>query len=231
MTTYVLIHGAGGSAWDWHLLSAELRTRGHDVVAVDLPCEDDSAGLSEYADAVVDATGVRSNLVVVAHSFGGFTAPLVCERMPVDLVVLVAGMIPLPGEPPGDWWANTGYEQAKRDEVGRDGPSGEDDDVIGTFLHDVAPELAREAIKRSRDQSATPMEPSWPLEAWPNVPTRFLLGRDDRLFPPTFMRRVVRDRLAITPDEMDGGHMVALSRPRELADRLEAFTAGSRGRA
>ena len=39
------------------------------------------------------------------------------------------------------------------------------------------------------------------------------------------MRRVVRDRLAITPDEMDGSHCVALSRPKDLADRLEAYRA------
>ena len=37
------------------------------------------------------------------------------------------------------------------------------------------------------------------------------------------MRRVVRERLGITPDEMDGGHLPALSRPKELAERLEAY--------
>jgi pimeloyl-ACP methyl ester carboxylesterase len=63
----------------------------------------------------------------------------------------------------------------------------------------------------------------WPLPAWPNVPTRFLLCRDDRFVPAEFLRRVVRERLGITPDEMDGSHCVALSRPKELADRLEAY--------
>ena len=98
MTTYVLIHGGGGSAWDWHLLVPELRARGHDAVAMDLPSEDPSAGLSEYADAVVEVVGERTGLVVVAHSLGGFTAPLVCERVPVDQLVLVAAMVPSPGE-------------------------------------------------------------------------------------------------------------------------------------
>jgi pimeloyl-ACP methyl ester carboxylesterase len=67
-------------------------------------------------------------------------------------------------------------------------------------------------------------EPS-PLEAWPDVPTRVLLGRDDRLFPAPFVRRVARERLGITPDEIDGGHTPALSRPKELTDRLEAYPA------
>ena len=73
-----------------------------------------------------------------------------------------------------------------------------------------------------RDQSGTPFEKPWPLAAWPDVPTRFLLCRDDRFFPAEFQRRVVRERLGITPDEMDGGHLPALSRPQELAERLDA---------
>ena len=87
MATYVLIHGAADSGWFWHLLEAELRRRGHDVVAPDLPC--------------------------------------------------------------------------------------------GLCLH--------------------------------------------RFFPAPFMRRVARDRLGVATDEIDGSHCVALSRPAELADRLEAF--------
>ncbi len=227
MTTYVLIHGAGDVAWYWHLLAAELRNRGHDVVAPDLPCDDDAAGLAEYADTVVAAIGDRSDLVgdlvVVAQSFGAFTAPLVCERVPADLLVLLAGMVPRPGEPPDDWPANTGFAQARREQDERDGRA--PDDLIALFYHDVPPDLAAEAVRRGRHQSATPGRKPWPLRAWPKVPTRVLLCRDDRFFPVEFQRRVVRERLGITPDEMAGSHCVALSRPKELADRLEAYLA------
>jgi hypothetical protein len=110
----------------------QLRKRGHDVAAPGLPCGDASAGLSEYADTVVEAIGDRTDLVVVAQSFGGFTAPLVCERMPVDLLVLVAGMVPVLGEPPSDWWASTEYEQARREQDERDGRT--PDDNIALFV-------------------------------------------------------------------------------------------------
>jgi pimeloyl-ACP methyl ester carboxylesterase len=83
-------------------------------------------------------------------------------------------------------------------------------------------------VRRWRDQSGTPLDRPWPLRAWPAVPTRFLLCRDDRVFPAEFLRRVVRERLGITPDEIDGGHSTALSRPKELADRLEAYLASQR---
>jgi pimeloyl-ACP methyl ester carboxylesterase len=222
--TFVLIHGAGDSAWYWHLVEPELRSGGHDTVAMDLPCDDDSAGLAEYADAVVHAVGDRKDLVVVAQSFGGFTAPLVCERMPVDLLVLVAAMIPAPGEAPNDYWTNTGYEASRAEGVD-DGEAADDAAAatIATFYHDVPPELAAEAMSRERDQSTTRMGEPWPLKSWPDVPTRFLLCRDDRLFPPEYMRRVVNERLGITPDEIDGGHCIALSRPNELADRLDDY--------
>lgn len=68
-----------------------------------------------------------------------------------------------------------------------------------------------------------------PLKAWPHVPTRVMLCRDDRLFPPPFIRRVARDRLGITPDEIDSGHTPALSRPRELAESLAAYAAEVNG--
>lgn len=226
MATYVLIHGAASDGWYWHLVVPELRARGHDTVVPDLPCDDDAAGLAEYADTVVEAIGGRTDLVVVAQSLGGFTAPLVCERVPVRLMVLVAAMVPSPGESPGDWWANTGWEQARREQAARDGRSPDDFDVITDFFHDVPPDVVAEAMARGeRDQSGTPMEKPWPLSAWPDVPTRFLLCRDDRFFPADFMRRVVRERLGVTPDEMESGHLPALSRPKELAERLDAYLA------
>jgi pimeloyl-ACP methyl ester carboxylesterase len=225
MATFVLIHGAGSDSWYWHLVAPDLRARGHDVVAVDLPCDDDSADLGVYTDTVVDAIGDRHEVVLVAQSLGGFTAPLVCERVPVDQMVLVAAMVPAPGESGGDWWANTGWAEARRTQAERDGRSPDDDDPVTLFLHDVAPEVAAESEHHIRPQSGTPFEKPWPLPTWPDVPTTFLLCRDDRFFPADFQRRVVRERLGIVPDEMDGGHLPALARPEELAARLLAYRA------
>ena len=81
-------------------MEAELRERGHDTVAPDLPCDDDSAGLPESAETVLEAIGDRTGLVVVDQSLGSFAAPLVRERVEVDLLLLVAPMIPAPGDSP-----------------------------------------------------------------------------------------------------------------------------------
>jgi pimeloyl-ACP methyl ester carboxylesterase len=134
----------------------------------------------------------------------------------VKLLVLVAPMIPDPGESPSAYWSNTGYAAEVQSSF---------DDDIAWFYQDVPPELAAEAVSRSRSQSEARMGEPSPLRAWPGVPTRVLLCRDDHLLPPAFVRRVARERLGIIPDEIDGGHAPALSRPRELADRLEAYAA------
>jgi len=216
MATYVLIHGAGSTSWYWHLVTPELEALGHDVVAVDLPADDDSAGLEDYTDVVVDAIGDRRDLILVAQSMGGLTAPLVADRIPVDLIVLVAAMVPTPGESGGDWWVTTRHAEARE-------AAGWGDDPVELFLHDVPADVQAESVAHLKEQSGTPFEKPWPLAAWPDVPTRFLLCRDDRFFPAEFQRRVVRERLGIVPDEMDGGHLPALAHPHELVERLEAY--------
>lgn len=213
MATYVLIHGAGSDSWYWHLVTPRLRALGHDVVAVDLPCDDDAAGLCEYADTVARAVGDRQEVILVAQSLAGFTAPLVCDRLAVILMVLVAAMTPRPGESAGEWWVNTGHQF----------PDPFDPQVI--FAHDLPPEVAAESLAHVHDQSGTPFEKPWPLAAWPDVPTRFLLCQDDRFFPADFQRRVVHERLGIVPDEMPGGHLPALAHPGELVTRLEEYRA------
>lgn len=211
MATFALIHGGGGSAWDWHLVVPELRARGHDAVAVDLPCEDESAGWKEYRDTVLDALGDRRDIVVVGHSLGGFTAPLVCSRIAVDALVLVAGMIPAPGELFADWWTNVHYESTGYDS---------DDEI---FYHDVPHALAEEARRREREETSKALGEPWPLAAWPETPTRYLLCRDDRMFQASWARKHSLERLGVVADEMDGGHYISLSRPREVAERLDGF--------
>jgi pimeloyl-ACP methyl ester carboxylesterase len=221
VATYVIVHGAGDAGANWERVATELRERDHDVVAPDLPADDESAGLSDYVDTVVEAIGDRTDLIVVAHSLGGFTAPLVCARVPVDLLVLVAAMVPAPGEKADEWWTSTGHAQAFDPRW--------NDDEIGQYLHDAPPELAAAALENGRDQAAAPMLEPWPLDAWPEVTTRYLLCRDDRLLPAEWTRRMVRERLGVEADEIDGAHMPHVSRPRALAERLETYRIQTRG--
>ncbi len=221
MSCFVLLHGAGSTSWYWHLVAPRLAADGHEVIAVDLPVDDDSAGLDAYVDVVVDAIDGRERVVLVAQSIAGFVAPVVCTRTPIEQLVLVAAMVPQPGERLGEWWSNTGH-----DDLGISM-----DDPVALFLHDVPPDVAAASEQHLRAQSGRVFEDVWPLDAWPDVATRALICSEDRFFPASFQRRVVRERLGIEPDEMPGGHLPALAHPDDLAARLLAYDAGTPGAA
>jgi pimeloyl-ACP methyl ester carboxylesterase len=220
MATFVCIHGAGGRASYWDLLATVLARHGHEVVTMDLPCEQE-VGLTHYANAVTDAIGQRNDLVLVAQSLAGFVAPLVAERVPVEMIVLLAAMVPRPGESGHDWWANTGHAAA----VAAQGLP--DDSPETVFTHDVPAEVLA-SLPPPRDQTSTLFEEPWPLVAWPQVPTRFLACRDDRFFPLEWLSNMVRDRLGLEPTVVPGGHCAFLSQPRALAESLDACWRGDR---
>jgi pimeloyl-ACP methyl ester carboxylesterase len=205
--TYALIPGAGGSAWYWHRVAPLLP----DAIAIDLPADDDSADLTTYADTVVDAVaGAADPLILVAQSMGAFTAPMVAARVPTASIVLVNPMVPAAGESPGLWWAATGHDEAVPEF-----------DPIEDFFHDVPAAVREEAFRRGEPrQSDTPFGQPWPLGRWPAVPTRVIVGAEDRLFPLEFQRRVVSARLGLETEVMLGGHLMALSQPEELASRI-----------
>lgn len=222
--TFVLVPGAGGDPWYWHRVTPKLAARGHAVVPVALPAADDEAGLPEYADAVLQAIGdpVPSNVVLVAQSMGGFTAPLVCERVPVQALVLLNAMIPKRGEFPGEWFARTGQRTAKREQDIQDGrdPDAPFDPLI-EFFHDVPQSITEEAWARGEPRQSdrvfgTPCN----FSGWPKVPIHVLVASEDRLFPVSFQQRVAKERLGATAELLPGGHLVALSRPDELVERL-----------
>ena len=196
------------------------------MVAIDLPADDDTAGLAEYADAAVSALSeISGPLVVVAQSMGAFTAPVVAARMAsTELIVLINPMVPTPGETPGQWWAATGQEAAMASHLARIGLSRSTFDPVEDLFHDVPAEVREAAFAGSEPgQSDTPFAQQWLLPSWPDVPTKVIQGSDDRLFPVEFQRRVVRDRLGLDLDVLAGGHLMALSRPHELTERLLSY--------
>ena len=216
MATFLLVPGGGSDPSYWRFLVRALDERGHRGIAIDLPCEDDAADLTAYADAVVaqqHPDGGRP--IVVAHSFGGFTGALACSRVDAAALVYVSAMVPRPGERPDQWWGATDCDAAQRAAAEAGGYDADD-----LFYNGVDAAIVAEEIER--EQSETPSLTPWPAASLPDLPTRFVLFRDDRFFPERFMRGVVAERLGIEPESIPGGHMAMLSHPAELAERLIA---------
>ena len=222
MATFVLIPGAGTDPRVYNATIEALGALGHGGLAPALPLDDADAAPSDHADAVVGALPADDEIVVVAQSLGAFAGTLAAARAPVAQLVLVAPMIPRPGETAGEWWENTGHEEAIADLLERHGPmsSWGTDAITEVFLHDVAPSVSRDNEGYQGAPGAGMFAEPWPLESWPDVPTHVLAPTEDRLFPLEFQRRVARERLGLEIDEIPGGHLPMLSRPRELAKSL-----------
>lgn len=226
MSTFALVHGAWHGAWCWNRLAAELRARGHDAVALDLPSDDPEAGVSDYAGAVLDSLGeVRDEVVVVGHSLGGLTAPVVAASRPTKALVMLCAVMPEPGRSLSEQYAEESMDVPTEfygAAVARDdGTSVLPADVAEKWLyHDCDPRLAREAAEHLRPQGWRFLTEPSPLKEWPEVPSRYVVCADDRVVPPEWSRRVVRSRLGGDPLELPGSHSPMLSRPAQLADLL-----------
>jgi pimeloyl-ACP methyl ester carboxylesterase len=218
---YVLIPGASGRAWYWHLVAPRLAAHGHRAIAVELPADDDTKGLPDYAQAVLDAAGTTSGVVIVAASLGAFTAPLVVGPLQATAVVLVNPMIPQPGETPGAWWGNTGAVEARSVHASRLGYPVEFD-PRSYLLHDVPPEILATSTPKG-EQSQRPFRDACTFSAWPAAIT-VIAARDDRFLPVEFQQQLARDRLGVEPVVIPGGHLVALSQPDELTAAILAAT-------
>jgi pimeloyl-ACP methyl ester carboxylesterase len=223
-TTFVLIPGAGTDPRVYDVTIAALRELGHEGIAPPLPLDDPEAHPSDQADAVVAALPDPhpAPLVVVGQSLGAFAATIAAARLRPARLILLAPMIPAPGESAGEWWGATGHAAALAPLVERFGPMSEWDDeaLAEVFYHD----LDAATLEASAEYGGAPgpgmfSEPL-PLDHWPEVPTTVLIPREDRLFPLDFQRDLARRRLGLEVAEMGGGHLSMLSRPGELAARL-----------
>jgi pimeloyl-ACP methyl ester carboxylesterase len=220
--SYVLIPGAGGMAWYWHRVAPLLEQAQREAIAVDLPGDDESAGLDVYADIVVREIGQRTNIILVAQSLGAFTAAIVCERMPVRGLVFVNAMIPLPGETAGDWWQNTGATRARIAAAESAGYNAEFD-LQSYFLHDLPQAVLKEGPAHQREEAGIVFTQPCKFRSWPQIPIRVIASANDRFFPLEFQRRLARVRLKTDVRVVSGGHLVALSNPDGLVEQFLGF--------
>jgi hypothetical protein len=192
-----------------------LEAAGHRAVPVGLPASDPDAGLDAYVAAALDAVGPpEGDAVVVGQSLGGFTAPVVAERIGAAMLVFVAAMIPKPGETAGGWWATSGFHDVWGDQ---------EMDVMEHFLHDLPRSVLQEALERGEpEQADRVMTDPFPLPTLPAIAMRGIAATNDRFFPVAFMDRLIRDRLGVEPEHVAAGHLPALANPVGLVELLLA---------
>ncbi len=226
-TTFVLVHGAFGTTAELAPVVPELEARGHRVVNVDLPCERAEATLDDYAAAVIRAmAGTGHPRILVAHSAGGATIPLVAARASVDHLVFVAAVAPEPGR---SIYEVLGPEtRSAIDPVITDHGDGTRSfnlDLLATLVppeeRDAYLKLMQETQRR---QGWLAMTQPWPGAGIPEVPRSYVLCTEDEIIPPE-RQRAFAAALGVTPFEIASQHSVFANKPRELAGILAALAA------
>jgi pimeloyl-ACP methyl ester carboxylesterase len=228
MTTFALVHGAWHGAWCWERLTPLLQQAGHDVVAMDLPSEDGTATFDTYADVVCTALeGRGDDVVLVGHSYGGNTVPLVAARRPIRHLIYLCAMVPDTGRSLVD---QLGDELEMLNPAYQDGLSVPDaqlrqvwadlDIARAMFYGDCDEPTIKAALDRLRPQSAFPALQPFPLTEHPAVHTTYVVCSDDRILRPQWSRQVARERLGAELIELPGDHSPFYSRPSVLADVL-----------
>ena len=234
MSTFVLVHAGAHQSWHWHRFRPLLEQLGHDTIAPDVPMDDPAAGAGEWADVIVEAisrAGDRDDIILVGHSLAGLAIPIVAARVPLRRLVFLCANVPVPG---------VSYEQYL----------GENPDAVIipplTSMHravsscrGLSPGSCSSATatrrwpgRRMSDSSRPPAlianRERGPLDAWPEVPSDYILCADDRIIGTSWSRRVSVERLGGPAIELPGGHSPFLSRPRHLARVLHELVVGRR---
>lgn len=228
MTTFALVHGHFHRASCWARAIEALEARGQRAVAMDLPCERRDAGAAANAETVLAAVHdvPHDELVLVGHSAGGLTIPLVAVERPVRALVFLAALLPDPGRSIAQQFEDEpemilpGFDYVE----GEDGLLRLPEEVaMRAFYHDVPEHQARAALAQLRGQTPATIEEQTPLGAWPTVPMRYVACGADRIIAPDWQMTAPRRRLGLDPVRIEGGHCPGLARPDELADVLLAL--------
>jgi pimeloyl-ACP methyl ester carboxylesterase len=224
-TTFIFVHGAFGSPAELAPAVPYLESRGHCVVNVDLPSERPDATLDDYADAVCRAMESTSGpRILVAHSAGGATIPLVAARIAVGRLVFVAAVVPAPGQ--SIYEAVGPDTQAAIMSVSTDNGDGTrsfDFDLLAS----MAPPEQREAYlaflrATQRKQGMQAVNQPWPGTGIPDVPRTYVLCTEDQIIPPE-RQRAFAASLGITPIEIASEHSIFAMKPQELAGILDSL--------
>jgi pimeloyl-ACP methyl ester carboxylesterase len=227
MATFALVHGSWLGAWCWERLSPRLQEAGHDVVAMDLPCDDGSASFETYADVVCDALkGCNDDVVLVGHSLAGNTVPLVAARRPVRHLVYLCALVPDIGRSVFDQLRdepvlNPTYVKGLSEPDTQNRTTWVDLELARELLFADCDESTSEAaVNRLGPQARYPYSAPFSLAEFPSVSCTYVVCNDHQLVGPEWSKRIARDRLGADLIELPGSHSPFLSRPSALADVL-----------
>jgi pimeloyl-ACP methyl ester carboxylesterase len=224
--TIVLVHGAFAESSSWDGVVDPLLDAGHPVIAAANPLRSLAADAAAVADVV---RAVDGPVVLAAHSYGG----AVITGVPADAgeivgLVYACGFAPEPGQSAftlAGMFPGSTLGDALRPVPRSDGTT---DLYITTerfheqFCADVpAPQAARMAATQRPVTQEALTEPSGERPLWREVPSRFVIGEEDRNIPAALQHYMAERAGAHRTIEIPGAsHAITVSHPQAVAHQI-----------
>ena len=238
MSNFVLVHGAWQGSWAWDQVIKEMEaareSREWRVLAPDLPGhgqrfadEVRRIGMDRYVHAVATATKVNrlEEVVLVGHGFAGTFLPqaaLVLGDV-VKQVVFIAGDLPPEGKRAYDRLPSRDkvmLRLLKAKEKGFKFP----DFIFKRVLCDgLDPTSVRRILSRLVPEPLLPWQTPVSREGFVGkFPVTYVRLSRDKAIPPGLQQRYSQSlgSSQAVVEELDAGHGVLFSRPREVSELL-----------
>lgn len=215
----VLVHGAFADGSGWRGVYDVLTARGYKVSIVQNP-------LTSLADDVAATRRVLARqdgpTILVGHSYGGAVITEAGQDPKVAGLVYVAALAPDVGQSTVDQLSETApmpefiIEPQSDGFAFVNGPkfkagfAGDVSDADAAFLRDSQVPIALSALNAKLTQAAWKTRPSWAV-----IPTQ------DGAINPTLLRSIAR-RIGATAREVEGSHVVFLTKPKAVADIIDS---------
>lgn len=235
MSTFVIVHGAWGSPAEMEPVVEPLESAGHAVIIVDLPCVDAGATLEQYAAAVrVVLPDDPADVVLVGHSFGGFTVSTIAAENTGVPVVYVAAWVPRPGASVSDlFFGRDPFIDGEEAGIAAFGglivSAGAGRCALNIY-HLVAAvdpshvDATRSYIERTqRPQGIVALRQKWNGQLRTSGRLTYVVTTADKLVPPEAQRAMAAS-VGADVVNIDTGHSPFGEQPARLAELLVAAT-------
>lgn len=218
--TIVLVHGAFADSSGWSSVAGNLMDRGFRVLAFSNPLRGPIAD-GDYLRAFLST--IDGPVVLVGHSYGGVVITNAAEGNPnVKALVYIAAYAPAEGE--NVVAANSlggGHTAVTEHLVVRPFPGaapGDADAFIDPawfhrlFAQDLSRRQARFMAATQRPGALGALVTPSGAPAWDDVPSWYLVAKQDRIIPPE-AERAMAERAGSTTVEIDSSHVAMMSHP------------------
>jgi pimeloyl-ACP methyl ester carboxylesterase len=235
MATFLLVHGAWHGGWCWHRVAALLESKGHEVIAPDLPGHGNDrtptarVTLKSYTDRVCEIAGGQPEpVILVGHSMGGVAITQAGEDCPESIrsLVYLCAFLPRNGDSLTTW--------ASEDSESKVNPASLEIGPDGTTV--FKRECAREAFymqcsdediafAQARLVAQSPAPISTPVKTtpgrWGRIARDYIECARDRAITLKLQRAMQKESPCRQIFSIDTDHSPFFSRPRELAEVLD----------